>query len=162
MFCEKCGTDNRNNATTCSRCGEKLPSASFCGGFADILSYEDKIPSASQSTAHTSVSASTAPEKHSSEIRKLTAHNAHLEKKIAELSQKLLIALGGTALALVLALACLFAKPSLTDIKNEIDSEISKIENDLPESKQEPVVKNEEKKHPPFIAIIQKQDKEIK
>lgn len=119
MFCEKCGTDNKDNATVCSRCGEKMPASSFCGGFADILSYEDKIPTSSKSSPLSSAS-SPVSESHSNEIRKLTAHNAYLEKKIENLYQKFLIAIGVAVLALILAIVCLFITPSSSDVVDDV------------------------------------------
>ncbi|MBE6911580.1 MAG: zinc ribbon domain-containing protein [Oscillospiraceae bacterium] len=124
MFCEKCGTDNRDNATTCSRCGEKLPSPSFCGGFADILSYEEKIPSSSSGADGTSSCFSA--EKYDSSIRKLMAQNAKLENKINILSQRFIYVLGGVALALILSFMCLVITPSSSDIKEDYIDDLEK------------------------------------
>lgn len=37
MFCKWCGADIPNSATTCTRCGKKVPAMSDCGGFYDLV-----------------------------------------------------------------------------------------------------------------------------
>ena len=108
MFCEKCGTDNRDNATVCSRCGEKMPATSSCGGFGDILSYEEKIPSA---TAASSPSASVSSEKFTDELRKLKTENAFLKNKVRSLSRQTLISLGISCIAVIFAAITFFSVP---------------------------------------------------
>lgn len=41
MFCEKCGKPNAENAVKCKGCGAMMPAKTGCGGFGDILSYEN-------------------------------------------------------------------------------------------------------------------------
>ena len=108
MFCEKCGTDNRDNATVCSRCGEKMPATSLCGGFGDILSYEEKIPPASSAP---STVQPVSPENFTDEIRKLKTENANLKNKVRSLSRWSLISLGVSCVSVIFAVLVIFNAP---------------------------------------------------
>lgn len=46
MFCSKCGKNNPDNAAKCKFCGSDMPAVNVCGGFGDILKYEndDYVP----------------------------------------------------------------------------------------------------------------------
>ncbi len=41
MYCEKCGKSNPENQSKCKHCGTLMPQKTACGGFGDILSYEN-------------------------------------------------------------------------------------------------------------------------
>ncbi len=128
MFCEKCGTDNRDNATVCSRCGEKMPATSSCGGFGDILSYEGKIPSAAPSSAP-----SVPSEKFNDEIRKLKAENAGLKNKVRTLSRQALISLCISCIAVALSAIAIFSNQTKDDTKTDV-SEVSSTSNPAEEN----------------------------
>ncbi len=41
MICEQCGKSNIDGVLRCTYCGAGMPSTTACGGFADILTFQD-------------------------------------------------------------------------------------------------------------------------
>lgn len=97
MICEKCGKNNPSKNTICSNCKAPLPVTESCGGFADILTFND-VPGPVTATETRAAGMNDADAKR---LVSKTAAIAEYNKKITLFT---LIGAGVSTLLLILAI----------------------------------------------------------
>ena len=118
MLCDNCNKNNENGAVKCAFCGAPMPSASACGGFADILKYGTE-PSAAPAPSSSGVS---------EEFVRAVSIKANSALKLANNSKLLcLIAVAASAVMLIASIILWSTvSASLENCRDNIDNLESK------------------------------------
>lgn len=104
MYCEKCGKANPENQTKCKYCGALMPQKTSCGGFGDILSYENSEPGIKEGVTVMNQAPVTAPDKTSALAPILS-----------------IVAIGVSVVAIILSIAAMLMSASGNDAVEDAD-----------------------------------------
>ena len=141
MICNHCGKSNEIGLRKCANCGAEMPSISDGGGFADILRYNSPKDS---NTSHTFTETQGHTDKNKSDI----AFDLTMQKLIkradgiVKLTQKnFMFGLIGIAISFFILVSsiitCIITISNLKSQKNEMMSQITEINQELKEHKKE-------------------------
>ncbi len=143
MYCEKCGKANPENQTKCKYCGALMPQKTSCGGFGDILSYENSEPGIKEGVTVMNQAPVTAPDKTSSLAPILS-----------------IVAIGVSVVAIILSIAAMLMSASGNDAVEDAD-DVTEATEEM-DVKEEPDDTDDADEELPFVVWLNDQSSDCK
>lgn len=114
MLCEKCGKMNDSKSVKCGFCGSDMPKRSGCGGFSDILSYENL------NTAKPITPPVTPNLVDPVEVKKLHARFENMKRSNRILSIMSLCSIALAVVAVVISVIVIFCGVDMEDVEKHL------------------------------------------
>lgn len=119
MICEKCGKNNPSKNTICSSCKAPLPVCESCGGFADILTFND-VP------GPVTVTETRTAGMNDADAKRLVAKTSAIAEYNKKITLFTLIGAGVSTLILILAIVFLIITSSKVSVLEHKISSLNK------------------------------------